>query len=130
MSKPASFAIACTTWARRCASEAVGVISVKLGSGTPASFRSCFARRDVSASAPARSSRSTVARRDATALCGIERERSARSSERLCVRAHSGVALARGESELQRTPSTLLGSEQSLWPRCSMARARALTPGM
>src|SRR5439155_1177429 len=36
MSKPASFAIACTTCAMRCASEVVGVISVKLGLATPA----------------------------------------------------------------------------------------------
>ena len=43
-SKPASRAIACTTCARRCASEVVGVISVKHGFGTPASFSSALAR--------------------------------------------------------------------------------------
>ncbi len=43
-SKPASRAIACTTVASRCASDVVGVTSVKLGFGTPASFSSAFAR--------------------------------------------------------------------------------------
>jgi hypothetical protein len=43
-SKPASRVMACTTSAIRCASEVVGVTSVKLGLGTPASFSSCLAR--------------------------------------------------------------------------------------
>ena len=43
-SKPASRDMACTTRARRCASLVVGVTSVKLGLGTPASFSSARAR--------------------------------------------------------------------------------------
>src|SRR5881227_134230 len=43
-SKPASPAIACTTCARRYASEVVGVMSVMLGWGTPACASSAFAR--------------------------------------------------------------------------------------
>jgi hypothetical protein len=43
-SKPASFVIACTTRARRCASDVVGVTRVKLGFGTPASLSRARAR--------------------------------------------------------------------------------------
>ena len=43
-SKPASLLMACTTRARRCASEAVVVTRVKLGLLTPASFKSARAR--------------------------------------------------------------------------------------
>ena len=43
-SNPASLTIACTTCAIRCASEVVGVISVKVGFGTPASASSALAR--------------------------------------------------------------------------------------
>ena len=42
-SKPASLTIACTTCAIFCASEVVGVISVNVGLGTPASCSSAFA---------------------------------------------------------------------------------------
>jgi hypothetical protein len=62
-SKPASRVIACTTSAERCASLVVGVISVKLGLGTPASFSSALAFA-MSRLARHVSSRSRSCRRD------------------------------------------------------------------
>ena len=46
-SKPASLTIACTTSAIRCASEVVGVISVKLGIGHPGFLQQRLGARDV-----------------------------------------------------------------------------------